>query len=98
MTMLPNSASVAIINGLHVRPPAMENPNHRAHSIIAYMRAILTRGAGSYNAAKLIFSSSLKEFAIVVDSVKTPVLDIHSYRTEFTYNSEMILDNMFRSI
>ena len=34
--------------------------------------------------------------AIVVDSVKTPVLDIHPYRTEFTYNSKMIIDNMFQ--
>ena len=60
------------------------------------MRAILTRGGGSYDIAKSISSSSLKEFAIVVDSVKTPVLDIHPYRTEFTYNSKMIIDNMFQ--
>ena len=65
-------------------------------SKIAYMLAILTRGGGSYNLAKSISSSSLKEFAIVVDSVKTPVLDIHPYRTEFTYNSKMIIDNMFQ--
>ncbi len=65
-------------------------------SKIAYMRAILTRGGGSYNIAKSISSSSLKEFAIIVDSVKTPVLDIHPYRTEFTYNSKMIIDNMFQ--
>lgn len=63
---------------------------------IAYMRAILTRGGGSYNIAKSISSSSLKEFAIVVDSVKTPVLDVHPYRTEFTCNSKMIIDNMFQ--
>ena len=65
-------------------------------SKIAYMRAILTRGGGSYNIAKSISSSSLKEFAMVVDSVKTPVLDIHPYRTEFTYNSKMIIDNLFQ--
>lgn len=65
-------------------------------SKIAYMRAILTRGGGSCNIAKSISSSSLKEFAIVVDSVKTPVLDIHPYRTEFTYNSRIIIDNMFQ--
>lgn len=65
-------------------------------SKIAYMRAILTRGGGSYNITKSISSSSLKEFAIIVDSVKTPVLDIHPYRTEFTYNSKMIIDNMFQ--
>ena len=60
------------------------------------MRALLTWGGGGYNIAKSISSSSLKEFAIIVDSVKTPVLDIHSYRTEFTYNSKMIIDNMFQ--
>ncbi len=65
-------------------------------SKIAYMRAMLTRGGGSYNIAKSISSSSLKEFAIVVDSVKTPVLDIHPYRAEFTSNSKMIIDNMFQ--
>lgn len=48
---------------------------------------------GSYNIAKSI---SLNEFAIVVDSVKTPVLDIHPYRREFTYKSKIIIDNMFR--
>ena len=66
-------------------------------SKIAYMRLILTRGGGgSYNIAKSISSSSLKEFAIIVDSTKTPVLDIHPYRTEFTYNSKVIIDNMFQ--
>jgi hypothetical protein len=74
-------------------------------SKIAYMRAILTRGGGggSYNIAKSISSSSLEissssleEFAVVVNSVKTPVLDIHPYRTEFTYNSKMIINNMFQ--
>ena len=61
------------------------------------MRAILARGGGgSYNIAKSISSSSLKEFVIVVDSVKTQVLEIHPYRTEFTYNSKIIIDNMFQ--
>lgn len=64
---------------------------------IAYMRAIFTRG-GSYHITKSISSSSLKEFAIVVDSVQTPVLDIHPYRTEFTYNSKRIIDNMFQEL
>ena len=66
-------------------------------SKIAYMRAILTwGGGGSYNIAKSIFSFSLEEFAVVVNSVKTPVLDIHPYRTEFTYNRKMILNNIFQ--
>lgn len=49
------------------------------------MRAIFTRG-GSYNITK----------SIPVDSVKTRVLDIHPYRTEFTSNSKMIIDNIFQ--
>ena len=65
-------------------------------SKIAYMRAILTRGGGSSNIAKSISSSSLKEFAIIVDSVKTPILEIHPYRIEFTSNSKIIIDNMFQ--
>ena len=65
-------------------------------SKIAYMRAILTRGGGSSNITKSISSSSLKDFAIIVDSVKTPVLEIHPYRTEFTSNSKIIIDNMFQ--
>ena len=68
--------------------------NAAVGSKIAYMRAILTRGGGSYNITKSI--SSLKDFAIIVDSVKTPVLEIHLYRTQFTYNSKMIIDNMFQ--
>ena len=58
------------------------------------MRAILTRGGGSCKITKSI--SSLKDFAIIVDSVKTPVLEIHPYRTEFTSNSKIIIDNMFQ--
>lgn len=67
-------------------------------SKIAYMRAILTRGGGSYNITKGIssYSSSLKDFAIIVDSIKTSVLEIHPYRTEFTHNSKIIIDNMFQ--
>jgi len=65
-------------------------------SKIAYIGAILTRGGGSYNITKSISSSSLKEFAIIVDSVKTPFLESHSYRTEVTYNSKMIIDNIFQ--
>jgi hypothetical protein len=60
------------------------------------MRAVLTRGGRNCSIAKSIFSSSLKEFAIVVDLIKTPVLDIHPYQAEFIYNSKMIIDNMFQ--
>ena len=58
------------------------------------MRAILTRGGGSHNITKSISSSSLKDFAIIVDSVKTPGLGIHHYRTKFNYNNKIIIDNM----
>ena len=61
-----------------------------------YIRAIFTQGGRSYNVVKSISSFSLKEFALVVGLVKTPVLDIHSYWTEFTYNSKMIIENMFQ--
>lgn len=64
-------------------------------SKIAYMRAILTRGGGSCNITKSIPTSSLKDFAIIVDSVKTSVSEIHPYRTQCTYNSKIIIDNMF---
>lgn len=60
------------------------------------MRAVLTRGGGNSNIVKSISSSSLKEFAIVVDLVKTPVFNINPYRTEFTYNSKMIINNIFQ--
>lgn len=48
-------------------------------SKITYMRVIFARGGVSYSIAKLISSSSLKDFLIIVDSVKTPVLKIHPY-------------------
>lgn len=32
----------------------------------------------------------------VLDSVKTPVFEIHPYRTQFTYNSKIIIDNIFQ--
>ena len=59
-------------------------------SKIGYMRAILARGGGSQH----ILNPSLKDFTIVVDSIKTPM--VHPYRAQFTYNSKMIIDNMFQ--
>ncbi len=64
-------------------------------SKIAYMRAILTRGGASSSITKSISSSSLKDFVIIVDSVKTSVSEIHPYRTQLAYNSKIIIDNMF---
>ena len=66
-------------------------------SKIAYMRAVLARGGGNYGITKLIPPSSLKEFEIIADSGKTPVLDINPYRTQFTCNSKMIITNMFEN-
>lgn len=65
-------------------------------SNIAYMRAILTRGGGSLNITKPIYSSSLKDFAIIAESVKTPVLKIHPYRTQFTYKSKITINNLLK--
>jgi hypothetical protein len=64
-------------------------------SKIAYMRAILARG-GSSQIQQYILTPSLKDYVIIVDSIKTPVLDVHPYRSEFTANSKMIIDNMFK--
>jgi hypothetical protein len=63
-------------------------------SKISYMRAILARGGATHQITKLNFSS--KDYVIIVDSVKTPVLDIHPYGTQFTENSKIIIDNMFQ--
>jgi len=56
------------------------------------MKAIFTRGGTS----QIQQIPSLKDFAIIVDSVKTPGLEIHPYRTQFINNSKMIIDNMFQ--
>ena len=53
------------------------------------MRVILARGGGSQH----ILNPSLKDFTIVVDSIKTPM--VHPYRTQFTSNSKMIIRKMF---
>lgn len=63
-------------------------------SKIAYMRAILTRGGACCN-CNSIPTSSLKGFGIIVDSVKNSVSETHPYLTQFTYNSKLIIDNMF---
>ena len=51
-------------------------------------------GASSHQITKPI--SPLKDFTILADSIKTPILEIHPYRAEFTANSKRILDNMFQ--
>jgi hypothetical protein len=61
-------------------------------SNIGYMKTILARG-GSSQIQQYILTS--KDFAIVADSIKTSLLDVHPYRSEFTANSKMIIDNMF---
>jgi hypothetical protein len=48
-------------------------------SKIAYMRLLLLRGGATNQITKLNFSS--KDYVIIVDSIKTPVLEIHPYRT-----------------
>lgn len=54
------------------------------------MRDVLQIRGGS------ILGSEVKDFKIVLNSVKTPILNIHPYRTECTYNSKIIIDNMFQ--
>jgi hypothetical protein len=63
-------------------------------SKIAYMWQLLLRGGATNQITKLNFSS--KDYVIIVDSIKTPVLEIHPYRREFTSNSKIIIDNMFQ--
>lgn len=59
-------------------------------SKIGYMRAILARGGGSQH----ILNPSLKDFTIVVDSIKTPM--VHPYRAQFTDNCKITINNMFQ--
>lgn len=67
---------------------------------IAYMRAILTRGgailSSPINVRQQI--SSVKDFTIIVDSVKNPVLEMNnvSYQTQFVTNSKLIIANLFQ--
>jgi hypothetical protein len=59
-------------------------------SKIGYMRAILARGGGSQH----ILNPSLKDFTIVVDSIKTPM--VHPYRAQLTDNYKITINNMFQ--
>jgi len=59
-------------------------------SKIGYMRAILARGGGSQH----ILNPSLKDFTIVVDSIKTPM--VHPYRAQFTDNCKITINNIFQ--
>ena len=61
-------------------------------SKIAYMKAILARGGGS----EYILTPSLKDFTIMADSIKTPVLEVHPYRAQFTANCKISINNMFQ--
>lgn len=64
-------------------------------SKIGYMKAILARG-GSSQIQQYISTPSLKDFVIVVDSIKTPVLENHAYRRQFTYNCKISIDAMLQ--
>lgn len=68
-------------------------------SKISFMRAILTisRGRGGGSQIKQYISIlSLKYFTIIVDSIKIPVLEVNFYQVEFTANSKMIINNIFK--
>jgi hypothetical protein len=51
---------------------------------------ILARGGGSQH----ILNPSLKDFTIVVDSIKTPM--VHPYRAQLTDNYKITINNMFQ--
>ena len=60
---------------------------------IAYMRnALQVRGGSS----SFVSVSELKDFKIVLNSVKMPISEINPYRKQFTENSKMIINNMFQ--
>jgi hypothetical protein len=58
------------------------------------MEAILARGGANHQVTKLNFSS--KDYVIIVDSIKTPILEVHPYQAEFTVNSINIIHSMFQ--
>lgn len=62
---------------------------------IGYIQAILARGSSS-QIQQYILTPSLKDFAIVVDSIKTPVLESHAYRRQFTSNCKISVDTMLQ--
>lgn len=64
-------------------------------SKVGYMKAILARG-GSLQRNQYVLNPSLKDFIITVDSIKTPVLEVHPYRAEFTANCKISINNMFQ--
>jgi hypothetical protein len=54
------------------------------------------RGGSSFQLQKNLLTPSLKDFAIVVDSVKIPSSSIHPCRTQFIENSRIVIDNVFQ--
>jgi hypothetical protein len=64
-------------------------------SNMGYMKVILARG-GSSQIQQYILTPSLKDFAIVADSIKTPVLESHAYRRQFTSNCKISIDTMLQ--
>ncbi len=64
-------------------------------SKIGYMKAILARG-GSLQRNQYVLTPSLKDFTIIADSIKTPVLEVHPYRAQFTANCKISTNNMFQ--
>ena len=54
------------------------------------MRDVLQIRGGS------ILGSEVKDFKIALDSVQTPILEIHPYQKQFTENNKMIINNTFQ--
>jgi hypothetical protein len=69
---------------------------------IAYMRAMLVRGGGSLVIAdqlpKYFLIPSLKDFEIMANPIKTPVVRplLSSYQMKFQDNCNLIIQNIFR--
>lgn len=63
-------------------------------SKISYMKAILARG-GSTCISNIQRIPSSQHFAIILDSVRTPVNSIHQYRIQFAENSKIVVGNIF---
>jgi len=67
----------ASAGALTTDPPTNRAMGSAVGSKIGYTKAILARGGGS-QIEQYILIPSLKDFAIIADSIKTPVLEVHS--------------------
>lgn len=88
--LLSASTAVAVSSS----PAANAGVGGAIASHIGHMRQVLEIRGGSILGS--VLGSEVKDFKIVLDSVQTPILEIHPYRKQFTENSKMIINNMFQ--